>query len=168
MNVYIEMAVDVVEVANQLQMRFDLRAAFVDQLLPQPAIEEITHTGVYRAVGKGGAGVDQPPKLVRIEHAAALAHHQMQSDIEVRTVLGQGGGLLAPRLGDHQAGAGQDSLAMASQYPRVGLRGGAEIVAVDNQMLQDFAISPTRRSPARLILLAIGPVTQAGSENPLR
>ena len=60
MDVEIQVAVDMVEIADQLQMQLDLSAAFVGNFGAQGAVEEIAHPAVHRIFDEAAGVVDQP------------------------------------------------------------------------------------------------------------
>src|SRR5712692_3186823 len=84
MNMKIQMTVDMVEIAHQFEMPFDLCAKFGGHFGAHRSIEEVTHSGQHGIPDELPGRPDRAAKLRRVEHAPAPADGRMQADIERR------------------------------------------------------------------------------------
>src|SRR5260370_42170225 len=81
MHVEVEMAIDMVQVADELQMKFDLRADLVTQRSANRVVEEVAHPGNDLVFGEMTRRVDDPFELLKGQHTSSTAYDEMKSDI---------------------------------------------------------------------------------------
>src|SRR5260370_16781238 len=84
MHVEIEMAVDVIQVADEFQMKIDLCADFVAQTRADLAVEKVAHSDNDRAFEETARRVDDAFELLEGQHARPAAYDEMKPDIESR------------------------------------------------------------------------------------
>src|SRR5271155_442009 len=152
MNVEIQMAIDMVEVADQLEMALDLRAQLVGHDRAQRTVEEISHAGGDGIVDKFARRVHRGAEARGVEHAAPAAYDRMQADVEVAIFAREFGSVTRGGLGHHQARAAQNPVAMRADDAGVDLGRQAEIVGVNDEALQ--AAEPRALKTTHTILLA--------------
>ena len=137
MDVEIEMAVDMIQVAGEFQMKIDLCADFVAQTGADLAVEKVAHSGNDRAFEETARRVDDAFELLEGQHASTAAYDEMKPDIESRIFTRQPCCLIARGPRDHQARTAQHTLAIGSNDARIYLARDAEVVAGDNDGLAD-------------------------------
>jgi hypothetical protein len=136
MNVEVQMAVDVVEIADELEVTLDLRAQFVGHRGTHRAIEVVAQTRSYGIVGELARRVHCRAESRSTEHAATEADDSMQTNVERGIVARQFGGGRRCGLGDHQARATNDAVAMRTDDAGVHLGRETEVIGVDDKALQ--------------------------------
>ena len=154
MDVEIQMAVDMIEVADEFEMTIDLRAQLVGHRCAERAIEEIAHAGADWAVDELARRAHRGTESRRVEDTASPANDGMQADVESRIVARDVSGGTCCGLGDHQARAAENAVAMSAEDAGVDFGRQAEVVGVDNQALQTAA--PRVSKPTATILLVSG------------
>jgi len=137
----IEMPIEVIEISDQLQVQFDLRATLGLQLFRNAGGEKIFHPAQHRVVAEAAKRVDHWRDLGGGQHATPHTHDEMQTDIEGGIFFRERRGLVASRLSYHQAGAGQDPFAMRANDAGVDLARISEVIAIDDQPLHGREIS---------------------------
>ena len=135
MDVKIEVPVDMIEIANQLQMSLYLGAQFVAQAAANPVIEEISHTGEDGIIGEARRRAGDAGEALRRQKAAAAANHGMKANVEARIVARSGGRFCACALGHHQTGAAQHPVAVCADDTGVDLGREAEVVTRNYNLL---------------------------------
>jgi hypothetical protein len=83
MDVKVEVAIDVVEAANQSQMQFNLGTDFVAQARADNAIEKIAQAGADRATGEVTGGINEAGRSIRWQHAPSTTDDEMEANIKV-------------------------------------------------------------------------------------
>src|SRR5439155_7647494 len=86
-----------------------------------------------RVVAEFALRVDQAGNSLWRQGRMAADQAQLQPHAQSRTLAGQGHGFFEGRLVDHQAGAGQDALAVGVDDGLVDGGGAAEVVGVDDE-----------------------------------
>ncbi len=152
MHVEIQMAVNMVEVTDQLEMPLNLRAQLVGHGRAQRTIEEISHAGGDRIVDKFARLVHRGTEARGVEHAPPAAYDRMQADVEIAILAREFGSVTRGRLGNHQARTAQNPVAMRADDAGVDLGRQAEIVGVNDEALQ--AAGPRELKTTDTILLA--------------
>src|SRR6266446_4250222 len=137
MHVEIEMAVDMIQVADEFQMKIDLCADFVAQTRADLAVEKVAHSGNDRAFEETARRVDDAFELLEGQHASTAAYGEMKSDVESGIFARDGNRLIARGARDHHARTAQHTLAISSNDARIYLARDAEVVAGDNDGLAD-------------------------------
>src|SRR5713101_3738366 len=107
MDVEIEMAVDMIQVAGEFQMKVDLCADFVAQRRADLAVEKVAHSGNDRAFEETACRVDDAFELLEGQHASTAAYDEMKSDVESGIFARDGNRLIARGPRDHQARTAQ-------------------------------------------------------------
>ena len=136
MDVEIQMAVDMVEVADQLEMPLDLRAQLVGHRGAHRAVEEISHAGGDGTVDELARRAHRRAEPRGVEHAASAADDRMQADVELGIFAREFGGGARGRLRNHQARTAQNPVAMRAHDAGVDLGRQAEVVGVNDEALQ--------------------------------
>ena len=157
MDVEVQMAVDMVEVADQLEMALDLRAQLVGHRGAHRAVEEIAHPRADRIVDELARRVQRGAEPRRVEDTASLADDGMQPHVERGIVARQFGGGARSRLRDHQARAAQNPVAMRAHDAGVDLGRQAEVVGVNDQALQT-ATPRLSKNTGSILLVSNGPL----------
>src|SRR5260370_26627716 len=147
MDMKIQMSVDMVEIADQFEMPFGLRAKFVGHFGAHRTVEEVTHPREHGILDEAPRRIDRTAKPPVFEDAPALANDRMQADVECWIMTRQFSSRPRRRLSDHQARAAQDSVAMRSDNAGVDLGRQSEVVGIDDQALQ--SPTPPRTAGAR-------------------
>src|SRR5216684_1575108 len=137
MDVEIEMAVDMIQVADEFQMKIDLCADFVAQTRADLAVEKVAHSGKDRVFSEMTGPVDDAFELLEGQHASTAAYGEMKSDVESGIFARDGNRLIARGARDHHARTAQHTLAISSNDARIYLARDAEVVAGDNDGLAD-------------------------------
>src|ERR1700685_37576 len=65
MNVKVEMPIDMVEAADQFQVKLDLRTDFITQPGPKVTIEVVAHASTHGTFEKISRGIDDAGKTIR-------------------------------------------------------------------------------------------------------
>src|SRR5579883_2939776 len=143
------MAVDVVEGEAGGAERGELGADLGGEPAPRPGPEEEAEAGGDLVAGKAPVAADQAGKLGRRQDRHAVDEDEVEPDRQPRQAprprhrIGRGGGR------HHQAGAGQDAVAIGALDRLVDRTVAAEIVGTDDQpaaAAAQLAISRWRRN----------------------
>lgn len=140
MNVEVEVAVDVIQVADEGKVAIDLRAELVGEARAQTATQKVADPPGGGIVCKSAARIDEATETVRRKDAVPLTHHSVQAYVESREIFGQRGGLLGGGAGYHQRGRGDNAIAMGADDPRVCFGRHSEIIGVDDRSFHRRAI----------------------------
>ena len=136
MHVKIEMTVDVIQIADEIQMPLDLRAKFVGHFRAHRAVEEVTHPGENGILEEVSGGIDRAREMRRVEDASTAAYDGVQANVERGILSRQFSRGFGCGLGDHEARAAQYSVAMGADDAGVDLGRESEVVGIDDQSLQ--------------------------------
>ena len=126
---------------KRLELSFDLGGQLAAHLRPQ----EHGKAGAHHVAPEHAAGVHQIGNVGRRQRRPAFHQHQMQTHRQ-RHRLGARHGVGGGRRRDHQAGGGENTLAMRALDRVVDLDGGAEIVRGDDQSLRGRQAACSLRS----------------------
>src|ERR1700722_16588937 len=121
MYVEVQMAVDMIEIADQLEMALDLRAQFVGHRGADRAVEEISHPRTDRTLHELARRIHGSAEPRGSEHTASAADHRVQAHVERRIVAREFAGWQRSRLCNHQARTAQNPVAMRAHDPGVDL-----------------------------------------------
>jgi len=114
----------------------ELRADFRRQLSAHMRIEKITNPQSQLVGGKPASRVHKIRDLRVRQNRGALDHHQMQPHMQTRHRLRPPHGIGECRRADHQAGVGENSLAVRALDAFVDNGRKSEIIGADNNPLQ--------------------------------
>src|SRR5487761_510057 len=99
------MAVEVMEITDELEVALDLGAKFVAQLCAEARTKGVTQSCPNLARGETALIVHNSAQAAGRQEAAAIAGGHVQADIKLSVVTGSSGGGGGGRLCHHQAGA---------------------------------------------------------------
>jgi len=136
---HVEMPVDMVEDKAGLSESGELGGDFLPQNLAEAVFEEIQQSGANRVMCERLLRADQARGLLRCECGPAADKGQMQAHTQTRVRLGEPGGLGARRFVDHEAGRGQNALAVRPDHRLVDGVGTPEIIGIHDQASRDRA-----------------------------
>ena len=136
MNVKIQMSVDVIQIAYEIQMVLDLGAKFVGHFRAHRAVEEVTHPGENGILEEAAGGIDGARKMRRAEEAATAAYDGVQANVERGILSRQFGRGFGCGFGDHETRAAQYSVAMGTDNAGVDFWRESEVVGIDDYTLQ--------------------------------
>src|SRR5208337_2366736 len=155
MDVEIQVAVDMVEVADELEMALDLRAQFVGHRSAHRAIKKISHPRADGAVDELARRTHGGAESRGIEQTASAADDSMQADVERGIVARHFSGGARGGFRDHQARTAQNSVAMRPHDAGIDLGRQAEVIGVDDQALQT-ATPRLSKNTSTILLVSVG------------
>src|SRR6266700_1412596 len=133
MQMQVQVPIDVVQRQAGMPELLKLRADFGPQLFAEFPLEKIPAADARRAVAEFASSVDQAGNCFRRQGRMAAEQGQVQPHAQSRMLAGQGDGLFEGRLVNHQAGAGQDAVAVGVDDGLVDGGRAAEVVGVDDE-----------------------------------
>ena len=136
MDMEVQMAVDMVQVADEFQMQFDLRPAFGLERRAKPAIEEVTHPGKHRVVGEAARRVHYAAEFGRGKNTHTPARHDVQAHVEAQLLAGGIRCGIARRRRHYQARAAKHAVTMGADDTLIDFGRQPEIVPIDDYRFQ--------------------------------
>ena len=132
MQMDVQMAVDVVQLqAGGVKFR-ELLLHFRPQLAPAFRLEKIPPTRRRRVFGKSSVHAGQMRDSLRRQRRPSADQGEMQSHAESRILPRQPDRLAGCRFVDHQAGAGQNAVAMRPDHRLINRGRSPKIIRIDN------------------------------------
>jgi hypothetical protein len=133
MKVQMEVAIDVVQRQSSGAKFLKLSVNFPPQLVPQRGKEKIPETGGNGTIGELLLPVHQTRNGFLRQGGMPAEQGKVETHTQPLVFSGQSDRLFAGRFVYHQAGAGENALAMSANHGGVDAGGTAKVVGVDDQ-----------------------------------
>ena len=133
MEMEMEVAVDVVEFQAGAAEERELRVHLGLDLRLQLRAEEVAQADGYGVVGEVARGIGQTGNLLGGQCGLAHEEREVKADTEARILAGEFDGFRSGVARDHQAGGGEDAVAMGLDDGGVDAAGAAEVVGIDDE-----------------------------------
>ena len=143
--VVVPVGVDVIERQPRRREGRELGLDLGAQLLARPSRERDLNAESGEVAPETALRIDEMRDLSRITHRRGVDQSEVQTDAKAGRSARELDRVGGRRTADHQAGGGQDPLAMRELHRRIDLGGLAKVVGGDDEAVQD-ALARSRRN----------------------
>jgi len=137
--------VDVIERKAGRAIGLELRLDFCCDLPAHRRARKYLEPETRHVIAKSPGRIDEVRQASRRQDGVALDQHEMQADAQSGQPAGARHRILDRGTADHEAGGGQDAVAMRNFDRIVDLGSKPEIIGGDNRLLQDTGSRRSRR-----------------------